>query len=827
MQEDAALYEKIQLILVGALTQSNLNNSSQNEIKDYISTKFSNEKLKANIEIYNDGYVISYGIHTPKILVLDSTLNEITSNLATIGKTDEWEYTINDDNSATLTVYKKNISGNFDIPNIIDNHLVSGLGDDLFNYATKMTSISLPEGLTSIGARTFQGCSNLEWDVKFPSTLTSIGDNAFNGCGKITGNLDEIMNSNVKYGKGVFMRCNSLTGNIETLIGMLDENETVISESLFSGFSGATGNLVIPARITKIEDNAFYGCSGINSISFESSDTLKSIGNYSFYQCTGLNGNLNLPSSVESIGEYAFYENTGITSLDLPDSLSSMGQYAFAYCKNLGGNVNISENLNKLENDVFNFCSNLTDVIFKNNHNKSTTEIGDYAFRNCSNLKNITLPDKLSIIGIGTFYNCNALKTLYLPNSLNIINTGAFNNCSNLNITHWSNNLQTIEPNAFLNCKSLTILPDLSSLNTIEESAFSNCLLLGSSGENNVISWLATSAITELEDSIFKNCSYLTGDYFGNIINKNNVQIKISGAPFAGTNVKFSKVLDLEGKSAIKDSEYAGVTKFFDANENEITTINIPDNITSIGASAFSGCTSITSVNISNNVTIIGSKAFMNCKSLSSIKLPENTSYTIMASSLLDGCSNLQSIEIPKYINTISINALANCNFESLYIPSNVKYIGGGAFANSYNLKSITISEGVESIGYQFVRGAPIEEIIIPNSTITLETTCLHYCPNLKKITIGKGVTKIPQKMLYATGDVEEITIKGNITEIGSSAFANVRSLKKLDMNWKNITKIESKAFFNCPNLTGNVTLNPSCSIAEDAFQKCPLNITK
>lgn len=92
-----------------------------------------------------------------------------------------------------------------------------------------MTGISLPEGLTSIGARTFQGCSNLEWDVKFPSTLTSIGDNAFNGCSKITGNLDEIMNSNVKYGKGVFMRCNSLTGNIETLIGMLDENETVIS----------------------------------------------------------------------------------------------------------------------------------------------------------------------------------------------------------------------------------------------------------------------------------------------------------------------------------------------------------------------------------------------------------------------------------------------------------------------------------------------------------------------------------------------------------------------------------------------------------------------
>ena len=103
----------------------------------------------------------------------------------------------------------------------------------------------------------------------------------------------------------------------------------------------------------------------------------------------------------------------------------------------------------------------------------------------------------------------------------------------------------------------------------------------------------------------------------------------------------------------------------------------------------------------------------------------------------------------------------------------------------------------------------------------------MHYCTKLKKITIGKNVTKLPEKMLWYTGAVEEITIKGNITEIGATAFEDNGNLKKLDMNWKNITQIGSKAFHKCSSLTGNITLNPACSIADDAFEECPLNITK
>ena len=825
-QEEATLYEQINLIIVEALAQNKLTTSDQQQTQSYISQRFSKEKVKANISTYGEGYIISYGIYTQKILLLDADLNELNTALAVVGKSNEWEYIINDDNSATLTVYKKNISGNFDIPNIIDNHLVTALGDDLFNYATKMTNMTLPDGLITIGARTFQGCSNLEWNVKFPSTLTTVGDNAFSGCNKINGNLDEIMKYNVKYGKGVFMRCSSLTGDIATLIGMLDENETVISESLFSGFSGATGNLIIPARITKIEDNAFYGCSGLNSVTFESNDNLQSIGNYAFYQCSGLGETLDLPDSVKSIGEYSFSENEGITGLDLPNSLETMGQCSFYRCSNLVGPVSIPSGLKVLETGMFQKCNKLSSVTFNSNNN-GVTEIGSSAFSSCSNLENLILSGTLTKIDFYAFYDCQSLTNIFLPDSLITIDSGAFQNCVNIDITHWSENLTSIGDHTFSSCLKLSTIPNKNKLLSIKQSSFEGCTLLGSSGENNIISWLSESNINELGSDCFKNCKHLTGDFLGSIKNKKNNEIKLNGSPFVGTNIKFAKVLNLDGKTSISTNEYAGVTKFLDVSGNEITTLNIPDTITIIGNYAFSGCSSLVNINVSNNVTSIGIGAFQNCTSLSHIDLPQNSSYTILSYYLLNGCSNLKSIEIPKYITLIQDNALANCDFETLNIPGNVKIIKGGSLANSYNLKSITLNEGTEYFGSQFLRGAAITEIVFPNSAIQLDESVLHYCPKLKKITLGKNITKIPKDMLYVTNQVEEIIIKGNITEIGANAFADIPTLKKLDMNWSSIAKIESKAFYNCPALTGNIKLNSSCSIAEDAFLGCSLNISK
>ena len=634
------------------------------------------------------------------------------------------------------------------------------------------------------------------------------------------------MSYNVKYGKGVFMKCSNLTGDINYLMGMLSEEETVISESLFSGFSGATGALVIPERITKIENNAFYGCSGITSITFEGDKNLKSIGNSAFYECSGLTGTLSIPNSVEQIGEYAFYKNTGLSALNLPSSLNLLGQYAFCKCNNLQGTINIPDSLEMLNDYTFSSCKELSKVVFESNGKKGVTKIEKYAFSQNTSLESVVFPNTLTSIGLWAFYGCR-IQNLYLPNSLTNISNSSFNNCGSLNIIHWSENLKTIEGSAFYRCAKLTTLPNKDKITSIGETAFYGCTLIGSEGENDIIAWLEDSNITSVGNNCFNNCSKLTGDYLGTITNKNGVEIVINGAPFAGTGVKLTKVLDLEGKTSIAANEYACVTKFVDNSGTEITKITIPDTIKTIGSGAFAGCTTITQIDISNNVTSIGESAFANCTSLKQINLPENTSYTAISANLLNGCISLENIKIPKYITKIGDCAFMECNISSLNIPGNVKWIGGMAFANNYNLTSLTLNEGIQTIAGQFIRGAAITELTIPNSVTSLGNTCFHYCPKLKKITIGEGVKTIPNSLLDATNNVEEITIKGNITEIGIAAFANNVNLKTLNMNWQSVTKINSKAFANCNQLTGNVKLNASCSIAENAFQGCSLKVSK
>ena len=827
MQEEAELLENIKIILNDASIYNQDGEKEQEQVKIYISKKFKNQKLKASIGLYEDGYVLIYGIKNKKIMYLDESLIELKTEVAVIGTDKEWDYIVNDDNSATLVTYKLAAKGEINIPNIIDDYLVTGIGDSVFNYATNITKITLPQGLKSIGNKTFAFCSNLEWNIEFPETVETIGDMAFYGCTKITGNLDELMKLNVKYGKGVYMKCSSLTGNIQTLMDMLDESETVISESTFSGFSGATGVLVIPERITSIENNAFYGCSGISGIVFESNKNLKNIGSDAFYQCSGITGSLDVPDSVETIGDRAFYQNSSVNSLDLPSGLKDLGEYAFYQCTNIGGTVTFGANLSEIKQQTFRECKKLDKIIFLSNGSSGVKQIKKWSFSSCSRLKNIEFPNTLVNIETFSFYCDTNMCDISFPDNLNIIGANTFNSCSKLNIIKWPLKLKNIGNSAFANCTKISKLPNNKEIVYLGESCFSGDKLIGSIGENDIIKWIQNSKLSVIEDSAFKDCEKLIGDYVGEVYNIENKKININGSPFTGTQVQFAKILNLEGRTEIKDREFSSVTKFIDENQNEITDIIIPDTVTKIGSSAFSGCTSITSVTIADSVETIDKLAFSNCTNLSKIKLPNNEKYYKISERLLFGCINLKTIEIPKGITTIDNYALMNCDFNNLVIPGNVKNIGAFALAGNYNLTKLTLEEGIEVLGTQFLNGTAIMELIIPNSVSQLSSASFYSLKNLKNLTIGKGVTKITSNLLSASNNVESITIKGKVTDIGDSAFIGLSKLTKLDMDWSNVVKIDSNAFRNCSALTGNVKLNANCKIAEDAFLNCKLNVSK
>ena len=160
-------------------------------------------------------------------------------------------------------------------------------------FPHSLTSVTIPNSVTSIGDHAFRGCSGLT-SVTIPNSVTSIGSGAFYGCSGLTSVT--IPNSVTSIGGGAFQRCSGLT------------------------------SVTIPNSVTSIGDYAFQGCSGLTSVTIPNSVT--SIGDYAFQGCSGLTS-VTIPNSVTSVGNYAFKGCSSLTSVTIPNSVTSIGRDAF------------------------------------------------------------------------------------------------------------------------------------------------------------------------------------------------------------------------------------------------------------------------------------------------------------------------------------------------------------------------------------------------------------------------------------------------------------------------------------------------------------------
>ncbi|MBQ8126603.1 MAG: leucine-rich repeat domain-containing protein [Kiritimatiellae bacterium] len=179
---------------------------------------------------------------------------------------------------------------------------------------------------------------------------------------------------------------------------------TVVYEYYDSNDRDDNGNAKLKRRtctVTSIDSGAFYGFSGLTSVTIP--DSVTSIGLSAFYGCSGLTS-VTIPDSVTSIGDYAFQDCSGLTSVTIPDSVTSIGYQAF-----------------------YN-CSGLTSVTIPD----SVTSIGSYAFSGCSWLTSVTIPDSVTSIGNGAFSNCSRLTTVWIGSGATDIHYTAFNLCENV-----------------------------------------------------------------------------------------------------------------------------------------------------------------------------------------------------------------------------------------------------------------------------------------------------------------------------------------------------------------------------------------------------------
>ena len=357
------------------------------------------------------------------------------------------------------------------------------------------------------------------------------------------------------------------------------------------------------------------------------------------------------------------------------------------------------------------------------------TSIGEEAFRGCSSLTSIVIPDSVTSIGSCAFDDCCSLTSIVIPDSVTSIGNCAFADCSSLTSIVIPDGVTSIGVCAFSSCSSLTsiVIPD--SVTSIGGGAFSGCSSL-------------TSVVVAEGNTVYDSREQC------NAIIRTATNTLISGC------------------------------------QNTI----IPDSVTSIGGGAFSGCSSLTSMVIPESVTSIGESAFKDCSSLTSIVIPDGV--TSIGGWVFDGCSSLTSMVIPDGVTSIGDWTFSGCSsLTSIVIPDGVTSIGESAFEGCSSLKQEPTQEiEMGKVKYRLLMHNHLAMVFgyyEGSATINIPSEINHEG-------VIYRVTSIGEYAFYRYFSLTSIVIPDSVTSIGKEAFDECDSLTSITFNgtkaqWKEI----------------------------------------
>ena len=328
------------------------------------------------------------------------------------------------------------------ITSVVIPDSITSIGDYAFYSCSNLTGITIPDSVTTIGACAFANCTSLT-SVTIYDSVTSIGIYAFYECFELIEvyNLSRLSievgsQSNGYlgyYAKSVHTDA-STSSKLTEKDGYIFYCDDTTEEYYLMCYAGSDAELIMPDDINghgyTIYQYAFYGSSSIVSLTI--SEGVVSIGEYAFYYCPNLTDVvISANSRLTSIGKSSFFYCCALENVDLSGSnlLTSIGGYAFYSCINLT-NITIPDSVTSIGDYAFDKCSVLASVDF--GVNSRLTSIGKNAFERCTSLTSINIPDGVTSIGGYAFYHCTGLTNITIPDSVTSIGDYAFSDCTSL-----------------------------------------------------------------------------------------------------------------------------------------------------------------------------------------------------------------------------------------------------------------------------------------------------------------------------------------------------------------------------------------------------------
>ena len=853
------------------------------------------------LELGPDLEVIPYGVFTENknITSISIPQNIITINERAFYGCTKLTSIIFSENSQLTTISDGAFEGCTGLTSINIPNTVTSIGSSAFNGCTGLTSINIPNTVTSIRSSAFNGCTGLE-EINFSedSQLTSIGEGAFEGCTGLTsftipGNVIEIENYAFKEcteitelifkdgnkilslgynlkdeinfeGQGLFYDCPLKTVYLGRDLnyqgwnihydGIYLEDFIGESDNIFENGNGYNNN-IYDINFGIIGWSPFTGKEEINTITISNSVTL--LGNYLFSSCFGLktihidneNSKL-LQIGVFSIDELSIWWENNVNN---STNLVYLGKVLIGY-----GWEGSNEEIEIPDGTVGIAAGALNSYFIPNDVNikkikipNSVLYIGPFSFGGNSSLTDITLPENISTIEIGTFYGCTSLEKINIPSSVKKLSQLAFGKCTALIEITLPEKLEIIETDTiitfwdlsdhyrFNGCK-ITVSPFTFSKN-LKKINF-NCTTIKDE-------WKLFTTKGELyykDENIWEEPA--NGSPIDEVcytvetitINKNTKTVSMN------LQERFPELKRVIIDSIISwceiDFKYNSPTDistdlyYDDADNNQYLELDLTSsNITKINPRNFKNCKSLTKIILSDGI-IIGEGAFEGCTGLETLRLAEGLKKISIKEGAFERCDNLINVYSNKStwlgleFNSESENFLSYLNIENLIFDEskvledlvindsdNITKINDYLFTGYKKLKSVTLSNNIKEIGRLAFYNCSLQSIHSSRNTwLNLDfndssENPLSYCDDISlyldsnilvdlTINDSDNITKINDYLLTGYKKLKSVTLSNNIETIGNGAFSET-GISSLKIKGSTLKLIGKDAFFNCSEL--------------------------